>query len=245
MDYSERTPTASPDYASVIEPYISGRADSCSYCDLLDPLILQHGTYAYITLAIGQIVEGYLQVCSRWHRTAATGLYQHETSELVALKDLVRDAFQIVYGTPGIAFEHGKAGSCLWVGDERVHNTTELCYHAHIHMVPVDIDIRPRIERVLSKPTIVQDIGELKRVRQVELEARPYLYFEDANRTGFVYPVDDETIPRQFLRTCVAEELGVPERADWISTPGIELFEAGRAKLQPVLASLAAERRIP
>ena len=63
---------------SVIAPYLTGTANTCSYCDHLDILILQEGLYTYITIAIGQIIEGYLQVCSQKHRTAATGLYAHE-----------------------------------------------------------------------------------------------------------------------------------------------------------------------
>jgi len=227
------------DYEFAIAPYVSGTAQTCSYCDHLSSLILLEGRHTYITMAIGQIVEGYTQICSQRHRTAATGLYSDETRELVEMKQLLRAAYRIVYGTPGIAFEHGKAGSCLW-GDQRPTNMKTLCYHTHVHFVPVDIDIRPAIESILPDVIQVNSVDELKRVRTRVLEAEPYLYLEDTREVGYVYPVDDEVIPRQFLRTCVAQALGVPEKADWMTFPGTELFGIVRSKLVPVLTELAA-----
>jgi hypothetical protein len=226
------------DFELAIAPYILGRATTCSYCDHLDPLILFEGRYTYITIAIGQIVEGYVQICSQRHRTAATGLLPRETRELVEMKRLLRAAYRIVYGTPGIAFEHGKAGSCLW-GAESDKNMKALCYHMHIHFVPVEVDIRPLIETVLTEVIQVSSVEELKRVRTRVLEADPYLYLEDSREIGYVYPVDDDVIPRQFLRSCVAQALGVCERADWTVFPGTELFATVRSKLVPVLNDLA------
>jgi len=233
------------DYAqkclAAIEPYITGKAETCSYCDHLDPLILQEGLYTYITLAIGQIVEGYLQICAQKHRTAATGLYEHETLELVKMKEIVRDAYEEIYGNRGIAFEHGKAGSCLW-GLERMKNMHDLCHHTHIHFAPVTVDIRERIRQYVPEEIVVNRMEDLKEFRQDELRGDSYLYFEDVNEVGYVYPVNERPIPRQFLRTCVAEELGIPEKADWITYPGEEYFQIGKDKLQPVLKRLYEEK---
>jgi hypothetical protein len=225
--------------ADAIEPYITGKASTCSYCDHLDPLILLEGKDTYITLAIGQIVEGYVQVCAQKHRTGVTALNLEEALEFSQMKSLVRQAFREVYGTTGIAFEHGKAGSCLWGEAEAQKNITELCYHCHVHMVPVDVDIRPRISALLPIEYQVGSIEQMKVFRELALDGSPYLYFEDSLERGFLYPVDDARIPRQFLRTCVALELGLAERADWIAHPGTELFDLGRARLQPVLQGLS------
>ena len=229
-------------YEDAIRPYITGEAESCSYCDHLDPLILIEGVHTYVTLAIGQIVEGYVQICTQKHRTAATGLFEPESIELAGMKKIVRAAYREVYGNPGVAFENGKAGSCLWK-EKTEHNMKDLCHHTHIHYLPVEIDIRKRIEETLPEVIIVHSLRELAEVRRDELESRPYLYFEDGSETGYVYPVDDMKIPRQFLRKCAAEELGVPERADWLTYPGVELFEKGKEKLQPVLTRLHDESK--
>lgn len=223
-----------PKQYSCIEPFINDKSDECSYCEHLDPLILVEGKHTYITIAIGQIVEGYLQICAQKHRTAATGLLSYETEELIKMKKVVRDSFLEVYGTSGIAFEHGKAGSCLW-GEKRVKNMTDLCHHFHLHFVPRDINIRTLIKEYLPNEIIVRTVQELKKVREEILEAEPYLYFEDSSEIGYVYPVEDRQIPRQFLRTCVAKALGSPERADWMTYPGIEFFDDTKKNLQSCL----------
>ncbi|MCK5217757.1 MAG: hypothetical protein KAJ93_08210 [Methanosarcinales archaeon] len=222
---------------SLIDPYLKGEASTCSYCDHLDDLILQEGQHTYITIAIGQIVEGYLQVCSKEHRTAATGLNDNEANEMHQMKKIVRDAYKKVYGNNGIAFEHGKAGSCHW-DENQEGNKYDLCYHAHIHFVPVEIDIRYRIKEYIPAEIIINSMEELKDFRTYELGNDSYLYYEDSNEVGYVYPVNDENIPRQFLRSCVAKELNIPDRANWIKYPGSEYFEKTKTKLGPVINSL-------
>ena len=224
-------------YKKIIYPYISGIAQTCSYCDQIEPLILLKGKYTYITLAIGQYVEGYVQICAKKHRTAATGLYPYETIELEQMKKIVRQTYKEVYNVSGIAFEHGKAGACLWK-EKTYENMKSLCHHCHIHFVPVKIDIRDQIKRYLPEELVVNNLSELKQVRENILEAEPYLYFEDSQETGYVYPVEGRSIPRQFLRTCVAEKLGIAEKGDWITYPGVELFESTKQKIKPVLERL-------
>lgn len=234
-EHSSKADCESAIYLRTFEPYITGAATTCSYCDHLSPLILQEGRYTYITLAIGQIVEGYLQICTQKHRTAATGLYLEETRELEQMKAIVRASYDIVYGCRGIAFEHGQAGSCQW-GSEAAENLGDLCHHMHIHFLPVSIDIRERIGRLCPECFVVRSLDELKQVRGDELRGGPYLYFEGVDETGYVYPTRKLVVPRQFLRSCVAEELGMPSRSDWKKVTGIEHMAESRSKLQPVLA---------
>lgn len=78
----------------VIEPYLTGRATTCSYCDKLDELILYEGDHFYITNAIGAFVPGYIQLCAKNHRTAATGVESYEIRELVFLKTAIRTAYK-------------------------------------------------------------------------------------------------------------------------------------------------------
>ena len=138
------------EYNKAISPYINGKSQVCSYCNRINELILFEGKYTYITLVIGTFIEGYLQVCAKQHRTAATGLSKLETQELIKMKKIVRCAYQKVYNTNGIAFEHGKAGSCLWK-ENRHKNKTNLCHHCHIHFVPVEVDIRKLITKYIPQ----------------------------------------------------------------------------------------------
>lgn len=225
------------EYYDSIRPYLEGKILSCSYCDHLSRLILLEGKHTYITLAIGQMTEGYLQICANQHRTGITGLRKEEAKELVLMKEIVRGAYKLAYGTPGIAFEHGKAGACHW-GDTISAKMNDLCHHAHIHYVPIEVDIRPQIEAVLGAGIVVGSVWEMRSLPGVQ-KGNPYLYFEDNECVGYVYPVADERrIPRQFLRKCVAEAMGAGDRWDWKKYPGIELFSAGREKLQEILIRL-------
>jgi diadenosine tetraphosphate (Ap4A) HIT family hydrolase len=223
-------------YSKIIEPYINGTATSCSYCDFLEPLIIYEGKYIYVTVAIGQIIPGYTQISVKKHRTAITGLYDFETKELIKIKSALKKAYEEVYGVRGIAFEHGQTASCLWGADYEKNEKT-LCYHAHIHFIPVNIDIRSAIEKYIPVPSVINDIWELKQIREDVLQGEPYLYYEDENDIGYVYPVSDDCfIPRQFLRSCVAEVLNLSERTDWIASPGIEYFEETKQLLTPAIS---------
>lgn len=222
----------------VITPYLTGAKKTCSYCDHLTPLILLEGEHSYITLAIGQIVEGYLQVCAQKHRTSATGFLPNERDEFVLMKQVVRLAYKEVYGNSGVAFEHGQAGTCMLNEDD---SDDSLCHHTHTHFAPVNIDIRNAVKKILPDEIIVNSLNELIDVRDKVLLGGPYLYFEDSNCIGYVYPVKGRPIPRQFLRTCVALELNMKHRGDWITFPGEEFFEIGRNKLQTVLQSIYKE----
>ena len=227
-------------YERVIAPYLAGKAETCSYCDYLEPLVLLPGRYAYVTIAIGQYVEGYVQVCTRSHRTAMTGLLDYEARELETMRAVVREAYRRLYGTPGVAFEHGKAGSCMWTG-ERAQNALSLCHHCHVHYLPRSIDIRADVRAYCREEIPIQSLEDLRQIRAEVLEGAPYLYFEDANLQGYVYPVNDKEIPRQFLRRCVARKLGMEERADWHTYPGTEFFAATEKRLGPVLRKVYSE----
>lgn len=222
----------------IIIPYLTGAKRTCSYCDHLTPLILLEGKHSYITLAIGQIIEGYLQVCAQKHRTSATGFLPNEREEFVLMKQVVRLAYKEVYGNSGVAFEHGQAGNCMLNEDA---SDDSLCHHTHTHFAPVNIDIREAIKKVLPDEIIVNSLNELIDVRNKVLFGEPYLYFEDSNCIGYVYPVNGRQIPRQFLRTCVAEELNMKHRSDWITFPGEEFFGIGKKKLQTVLERIYKE----
>ena len=223
-----------------IEPYLTGRATTCSYCDKLDELIIYEGDYFYITNAIGAFVPGCIQLCAKSHRTAATGVESYEIQELVLLKAAIREAFEETYGNSGIAFEHGQAGSCLW-GRDAEKNEASLCHHMHIHYIPRRIDIHAEIAELCPQYYEVQSHLDMLEVRNEKLEAEQYLYFEPESNKGYMYSVSGCNIPRQFLRSCVAKALGIPERADWQAYPGVEFYDTTRQALQPRLLQAIRE----
>jgi diadenosine tetraphosphate (Ap4A) HIT family hydrolase len=222
------------DYHSVIEKYLRGNAETCSYCDFLNPLVLLRGEFLYITLAIGAFCEGYLQICTLRHRTASTGIDSQERQELNVMIETVRRTYDQTYMTRGIMFEHGQAGSCLW-GEDALMNLTSLCHHMHIHCVPKNMNIHNTINKTFPKYFEVCSPEQMLEIRRDELGAEQYLFFLPPSGCGYMYDVKDITVPRQFLRTCVATELGKKELANWQTHPGIEYFEETKSKLTDVL----------
>ena len=225
------------DYDGVIAPYVTGAAKTCSYCDQLQPLILLEGPHTTVNLAIGHMVPGYVQVCSRSHTVSSAELRSDAAEEFDFIADIIRRTFERVYGTLGIAFEHGKAGACLWrKGD--LEALRDLCHHAHVHFVPLNVDLLPRIASGIKTYLRIEKWRDLGVLRQDVLTSGAYLYYDDV-RSAYVFPVaSTHNLRPQFLRTCLAEALGRPEIADWRAYTGTELFAETRGTL---LAPLCAE----
>ncbi|MDR2535774.1 MAG: hypothetical protein LBD29_07055 [Treponema sp.] len=208
-------------FYEAIKPYIIGDSPSCSYCDRIDPLIIYRGRHFYVTAAIGAYVHGYIQLCSYQHRTSATGILASEREEFQKLFQAIRNTFMNVYGNYGIAFEHGQAGTCLW----RENHITSLCHHMHIHFLPVVLDIHGEIVSRFNNFTTVKNIYDMVKIRQKILCGEQYLFFSPTPDKGYMYNVAGLDVPRQFLRRCVAEKLGIQEKADWQEHPGTQFFE--------------------
>lgn len=209
-------------FRKYIEPYVTGQKNSCSYCDRIDPLIIYYGEHFYITSAIGSYMPGYIQLCSYKHRTSATGILSTEYDEFEKLNQGIRICFKKVYGTYGICFEHGQAGSCLWTEN----NINSLCHHMHIHYLPASIDIHPQISHNYSDFYKVNSVADMIKIRKEMLRGGAYLYFSPTINVGYMYDVSNINVPRQFLRRCVAEKLGCTEKADWCSYTGEEYFQS-------------------
>lgn len=224
-------------FYQAISPYILGNSKSCSYCDRIDPLILYYGKSFYVTVAIGAYMAGYIQLCSYRHRTSATGILPEEHDEFRQLSKAIRKSFFSIYGNYGIGFEHGQAGTCLWT-ENHIHS---LCHHMHIHYLPVEIDIHETIANFFPEYKIVTDIDEMVRIRQELLHGAPYLYFSPSPEKGYMYSVSNQSVPRQFLRRCVAERLGIAEKADWLEYPGIEFYEQ---TIKDLSSSITKEMKI-
>lgn len=207
-------------YYQAIKPYITGETKSCSYCDKIDELIIYRGKHFYITLAIGSYMAGYIQLCSYKHRTSVTGLYKDEYGEFEMLSEVIRRSFYRAYGNYGICFEHGQAGTCLW----RENHVNSLCHHMHIHFLPVVIDIHDDIKKLYPNFIVVHNLEEMVKFRQDVLCAEPYLFFSIVPENGYMYNIAGCEVPRQFLRRCISEKLGILEKADWQEYPGIEYF---------------------
>jgi hypothetical protein len=177
------------------------------------------------------MVPGYLQVCSRTHTVSAAEMIGDAAIEFDAIVDVVQKVFLAVYHTRGVVFEHGKAGACMWrSGDPE--SLRDLCHHAHVHLVPREVNLLPLIEAVAPSRIRVQQWDDVRTLRREFLGAGSYLYYADTLGDAFLFPIRDvRALPPQFLRTCLAAALGQPEAADWRQWTGASFFNTTRREI--------------
>lgn len=170
-------------------------------------ILVDSGNY-YVFPGLGQIVEGYLLIASKQHYIGIGEIPVQLYGELEIVLDKVREALRDFYCAP-LFFEHGPAtasrrgGCCI--------------EHAHIHAMPVNIDIVDDISRQFS-PHKISDLVELKRLYE---RGVPYLFLESTSGERYVFEIPG-SIPSQYIRRIIAEKIGKPERWDWGAYWGLE-----------------------
>lgn len=204
----------------------------CPYCEELEKGYLEIGDFHFgnrmlylspnfvVFPTVGQIVEGYLLIASRVHYLGIGQVPDSLYDELEEVKGLVKNVLIAEYGPSVIFFEHGpasevrKGGCCI--------------EHAHLHCVPVEVDIFPE----LSAHFQPQQIYDFARLKNLFANGIPYLYWENAQGQRFVFAVAEAIIP-QYLRQIIANKIGKIERWDWHTCPGWEEMQKTLATLKP------------
>ena len=112
------------------------------------------------------------------------------------------------YQSP-LFFEHGPASSMKRGG---------CCIeHAHIHAVPVKVDVLSELARHFE----CKEINSLESLKQQSESRMPYLFFEDNEGKRYLFNVTS-TIPSQYIRQLIAVNIGRQERWDWRSYYGLD-----------------------
>jgi diadenosine tetraphosphate (Ap4A) HIT family hydrolase len=181
------------------------REDNCVFCAGVGEIIHTCSDF-FLRLDDSPLVEGHALICPVQHYPSFADLPSDMYEDLANFLEYTRNLMLKVYGTC-IMFEHGRTASCL------VRNPRErFCHHAHLHVLPVQIDIVKRISSILSSTTIEnwQDFVQMAN------DGDGYLYIETQEMERLMFRVV-RPIGTHFLRICVAEEIGMPNRADWIA----------------------------
>lgn len=157
--------------------------------------------------SLGQIVEGYLLISSKEHYIGIGEVPMQLHQELENVQEKVRNILTENYGTP-LFFEHGpvsrsKRGGCC-------------IEHAHIHAVPVQMDILNDIADKFQFKKITNYDGLTKQFSK----GIPYLFLEE-NSDRYVFEIPD-IIPSQYIRKIIAHKIEKPDRWDWHSCLGLE-----------------------
>ncbi|PWG79283.1 HIT family protein [Pararcticibacter amylolyticus] len=196
---------------------------TCRFCDPPDnERILYQTDNFYVMLSLGPIVEGYCLVISKDHVSCCAGISKDQQNEFIELYDKVKSILTDVYGHC-ICYEHGRAGACLIPIEGSKH-----CYHAHMHFVPVSLDLN-RIVELEYDPTRIQGFDNFFRIYD-DCGRPPYLYIDDGESNFYVIK---EQLRRQYLRYKTASFLGKRHLWNWIEHQGWEIIKSGFGVLSP------------
>lgn len=212
-------------------PFLEKIQGKCGFCVPLEPLVLFTGQDFYIVLSLGQIVEGYLLICTKSHRSCCGDIPIEQIPEFIKLKNIVKEVFQKAYNKKPIFYEHGQTGVCM---RHLIDNMQNHCYHAHLHALPCEIDIFGLIKEKIPRYIEVKDFRKLTEIRNKKLNGGAYLFYENSQEEKFIFPAENINLPRQFLRRCVATKIGQPHLFDWERHAGWRKLASAYKRLRPL-----------
>ena len=210
-------------------PFLEKIQGKCGFCIPLEPLVLFTGRNFYIVLSLGQIVEGYLLICTKSHRSCCGDIPLEQIPEFIKLKNIVKEIFQKAYNKKPIFYEHGQTGVCM---RHLIDNMQNHCYHAHLHAVPAEFDILDLIKEKVPQHIEIKNFKELIIIRNKKLNGGAYLFYENNKEEKFIFPAENVKLPRQFLRRCVATKIGQSHLFDWERHPGWRKLASAYKKLR-------------
>ncbi len=195
--------------------------NSCRFCNPPEKeRILFETENFYVMVSLGPIVDGYLLIVAKRHIGACFNIPEELMVEFKYLKNMVKDILIRHYGCC-IFYEHGKIGSSLTFENSKKH-----CYHAHLHCIPVEIDLNNLVEQELPFDSFCSFTEAWDDTRNL----KKYLLIEDSRIN--VYSVDKK-IRSQFLRYKLAEALGNPELGNWVENQNWESINRTIEQLSP------------
>jgi diadenosine tetraphosphate (Ap4A) HIT family hydrolase len=165
-----------------------------------------HETPSFVvTPTVGALKEGWTLIISKRHVPAIGALTEEELAELSDLVINARGVTRSIYGS-AVIFEHGPAceGTSFGCGVD----------HAHLHVVPLKIALRPLVEKELKSAVIWETMANIRNLSKIHLEKKSYLYILENDREyGIVACL--RNIPSQLMRLIIAKSLGIPELYDY------------------------------
>ena len=168
---------------------------------------LLYETKNFVVLpSLGQIVEGYLLIMPKGHYRSFALLDEELFEEAESVYSETETILRRTYTRP-IFYEHGMGYSASGNG---------CCVdHAHIHAIPVSLSLFACLQKEF-KWNNIQKLGDLSRM----VRGSHYLFVQDSSQQKRVYYASN--VKAQYIRHLVAEQLGTPDKGDWMLYPGVE-----------------------
>lgn len=152
----------------------------CRFCQPPDKDRIIYETHNfYVMLSLGPIVEGYLLIISKEHFDCCAALPIIMLEEFSRLVSNVKDILGKQYGSV-ILCEHGRSGASL-----QHHSGGKHCFHAHLHCVPVNIDLG----KIVQNDFKCLPIADWETLRQLYEKQRLQYLFIEVDDAKKVFPI--------------------------------------------------------
>jgi len=199
--------------------------NACRFCALPEPWRIVMRTSNFIVLmGLGPIAVGYCLIITKKHYACYAEVPRKYLYEFLDVLETVQVSQQKIFGA-SLFFEHGRNGACLAHGDE------DLCYHAHMHLLPTNINLADAVRT--DYPTENLPSWEDLSCIYAKLPGS-YLLIQDGSKLEYV--ANPPALPGRYLRTKAAEQvLGDPTLADWQAFPSYEMIREGKKAIEAEL----------
>lgn len=169
---------------------------TCVFCDKksIEGTILTETNNFMVIIGRGQIVEGYSLIAPKKHFLCYGMLPKKLMEEYLELKQKLDAALRAEYPVEPMYFEHGIVGQCI--------------PHAHMHCAPSNKDLLPRLTHYYH---VYRELTSEMELKGVVRDFGAYYFYQSGGRK-FAFDVNPNEMA---MRHALADELGIPEAADW------------------------------
>jgi len=215
-------------------------ADICLFCDpqihgQARQVLLRTKNF-YLFSPLGAIIDGNIIItpysCTN-QNSSISEISKENVAEFNKLRDLVKEFYIYRYGHPGLAFEHGRVGTCLIR-----KNGTKHCYHGHLCCYPgidnskLGLPSEPGhyyLWEDISDESMIVDTNGINDLSE-KVKVLPYLYFEHyenisgkfVRKSKVVLISNEEKLESQYLRKLLAKRIDDYKLWDWRAYPKVQ-----------------------
>jgi len=159
--------------------------------------------------SLGSLVPGWLLIAPASHRLRLADCSPSELTDLCSLENQLERILASRFG-PVVAFEHGPRAKGTAVGCS--------VDHAHLHMVPMSVDIFAAATRRAPHLAWERAAGINDALVRVATD-ESYLLLRQQDGTTLLCVDRDDAIPSQLFRRAIADNLHAEPEWDWKSNP--------------------------
>ena len=206
-------------------------AYTCSFCEEFNlgylklnskvfRRILYESKNFIVVPSLGHFIDGYLLILPKKHFICIGEIPFRLYDELEFVISKCKEVLFKAYRKRTILFEHGAVGNSL---KEKAGCCKD---HAHLHIVPIEINLFNEI----SKNYHFKKITSFLSLKSNFIKKIPYLFYE--NNEGERYLFNAPLVVSQYFRKILAKRLNKLKLWDWRSHPEIKNLQRTLKKLR-------------